>query len=82
MACESGKLKRPFVTGTRQIKVRKCRGEYVGEVNKEGQAHGFGTFRYAEFGHEYQGTFRHDNLDGYCRFADEKNNWTRIGEVD
>ena len=43
---------------------------------------GRGTFRYEDFGHKYQGTFHHNELDDICHFADEKNNWTRIEEVD
>ena len=68
-------------TGTVRIKVRKYKGDYNGEINDEGQAHGEGTFQ-NQYGHVYKGTYTNNILNGYCFFEDVKTNWCRIGEID
>ena len=45
--------------------VYKENGKYTGEVNKLGEAHGYGVFR-SKGGDIYRGTFRNNKMDGYC----------------
>ena len=42
------------------------KGEYIGELNSKGEAHGKGTFTSTD-GDIYKGTFYENKFNGYCK---------------
>ena len=55
-------------------------GEYRGELNKQGEAHGRGVFT-TVFNVVYTGTFFENSMDGVCVRTCEKDKIFQIGEM-
>ena len=58
--CFLGKLHE----GKKHLEFNGFAGEYVGELNQWGEAHGNGRFVDSKNGHQWYGTFKHNNVNG------------------
>ena len=65
--------------GSTTFKVTNQEGKYVGELNKLGQAHGWGRF-VTSSGDIYEGTFNQNKVEGY---SEVKYNFgiSSVGEI-
>ena len=59
------------IVGSLTIKIQGYEGEYTGDINTFGQAHGHGMFvvnrNEGKSELNYTGTFRLNKIDGYCK---------------